>query len=139
MASVYRPCPQFGCTNLLKPGEQCPVHGMLRSRRYERTRESSPRRGYDARWNAFAAAYRRRHPLCRWCAERGEVVVTQQVDHIVPLELAAHRKFDEDNLQPLCLRDHVRKTAAEREAKLHGRDLITQPIMRRDVESVAIK
>lgn len=57
-----------------------------------------------------------------------------QVDHIVPLVDAPQHKYDHDNVQTLCRVDHTRKTVAEREARLRGRDLAASPITRCDVD-----
>ena len=53
-------------------------------------------------------------PLCRHCAERGQVTPADLVDHIIPLPSG---NYSIDNLQPLCSRCHAVKTAAERTAK----------------------
>lgn len=62
---------------------------------------------YDtARWQRLRAQQLASHPLCRFDADLGRVVVATVVDHVV-----AHRGdealfWDEANLQSLCKRCH---------------------------------
>jgi 5-methylcytosine-specific restriction protein A len=41
-------------------------------------------RGYDARWKAAAAKFKRAHPFCLGCAALNRKVATEVVDHVVP-------------------------------------------------------
>lgn len=136
---VAKPCGKFGCTTLVALGHvYCTAHErkevVSRGQRYDLSRGSAHARGYDAKWAAFAQWWKRLHPLCAWCQERGVVMQGNQVDHIVPLVDAPQRKYDHDNVQTLCRVDHTRKTVAEREARLRGRDLAASPITRCDVD-----
>lgn len=136
---VAKPCGKFGCRTLVPLGHvYCAAHErkevVARGQRYDLSRGSAHARGYDAQWAAFAQWWKRLHPLCAWCEERDVVVQGNQVDHIVPLVDAPERKYDHDNVQTLCRVDHTKKTVAEREARLQGRDLATNPITRHDVD-----
>lgn len=93
-----------------------PRHGT-----YDQTRAKSNERGYDSAWRRFRLVFLKHEPLCRHCKQRGEIRSATEVDHIVPLSVAPHRKFDTDNLQPLCKSCHSIKTAAERSGALPHR------------------
>ncbi|WP_425154862.1 HNH endonuclease signature motif containing protein [Candidatus Palauibacter sp.] len=80
-------------------------------------------RGRDVRRARRSRRYRRwrrgilaREPLCRSCAARGYTVAAAELDHIVPVERAPGRFFDESNVQPLCRACHEAKTLAEARA-----------------------
>ena len=52
-------------------------------------------------------------PYCQICDEKnGAQIPAVQVDHIVPLEVGG-APFDPENLQSLCKRCHVLKSAEE--------------------------
>jgi 5-methylcytosine-specific restriction protein A len=85
-----------------------------RTQREPDVRPSARKRGYDARWDAFAKSFLRKHPLCVDCSREGRDEPATQVDHIVPLREAPKRKFDPTNLQGLCRPHHTIKTRAGR-------------------------
>lgn len=93
-----------------------PRHGT-----YDQTRAKSNERGYDATWRRFRLVFLKGEPLCRHCKQRGEIRSATEVDHIVPLSVAPHRKYDLDNLQPLCKSCHSVKTSAERTGVIFSR------------------
>lgn len=52
-------------------------------------------------------------PYCQLCDERRSALVeATEVDHIIPLEIGGE-PFDPENLQSLCKRCHVIKSAEE--------------------------
>jgi 5-methylcytosine-specific restriction enzyme A len=51
-------------------------------------------------------------PYCQKCIEDDELIEAVHVDHIVPLEHGGE-PFEKKNLQSLCLRCHVIKSAQE--------------------------
>jgi 5-methylcytosine-specific restriction endonuclease McrA len=57
-------------------------------RQADRLRGSSRERGYDARWDKAARAYRRRHPLCEYCLASAFGLnrdgLSTRVDHLFP-------------------------------------------------------
>lgn len=62
-------------------------------------------RGYDARWDALSAEYRRKHPFCEECERRGRIKLCDVVDHIIPAADMPNRRLDPENLASLC-HDH---------------------------------
>lgn len=79
-------------------------------------RASACRRGYDRKWRTLRRWVMAHEPWCRdpfgQHQRRGERVLAEHVDHVVPL--AAGGMNDESNLQPLCQACHNRKTANEK-------------------------
>ena len=61
--------------------------------------------GYDYHWSKVSKMVRRNEPVCRMC--KGNLATL--VDHIVPLKQGGER-LSIDNLQPLCLPCHNKKT-----------------------------
>ena len=106
-----RPCAFPGCPRYAEVGAYCREH----ARQQEQARGSAAQRGYDARWRKIGLQVLKEHPLCAdpfgIHAERGEVVLATEVDHIIPLSRGGTN--DRSNLQPLCKSCHARKTALE--------------------------
>jgi 5-methylcytosine-specific restriction endonuclease McrA len=73
-------------------------------------------RGYDARWVAFRASVINTRPdywlQCTHCRQYVSDPSQIHLDHITPLARGGKR-FDKDNLQPLCKWCHGRKTREE--------------------------
>jgi 5-methylcytosine-specific restriction endonuclease McrA len=67
-------------------------------------------------WKALRLAVLRDEPLCRECNNAGSVKLANVVDHIQPVRLGG-AMWDQDNLQPLCLSCHQRKSRSERTKK----------------------
>ena len=63
---------------------------------FNKTRPSSWKAGYNARWNSLRAIHKARYPLCAHC-----------------LKGDTRLMYDESNLQSLCKSCHSRKTATE--------------------------
>lgn len=93
----------------------CPCGGRITDKVCDRCgptntnkkRGTTAERGYDSQWNRFSANYRAKHPCCVCCEAMGIVNATRgrdgtRVDHIVPLELAPHRKTDPTNINVIC-------------------------------------
>jgi 5-methylcytosine-specific restriction enzyme A len=76
----------------------CPEH---QSKRWDDGRANSGERGYDSQWNRFSKWYKRRHPICS-CGQP-----TYIPHHKVPLSEGGS-KYDESNLEPLCIACHNR-------------------------------
>jgi len=51
-------------------------------------------------------------PFCRECMAEGNLMTADVVDHIVP-RVRGGADFDWDNLQPLCIEHHNKKTRDE--------------------------
>jgi len=113
--SAPTPCRYPGCSAVLgKPG-YCPAHRVAVHRDYGRARRSfdSELGFYQSRsWRAVRAALLREQPLCALCKAAGRLFAANVVDHIVPIKDGGAR-FDQANLQPLCVPCHNRKTARE--------------------------
>ena len=63
-------------------------------------------------WVHCRAAYRFAHPFCAECQRNGKMRSMEDVDHIVPLSRGG-APLDPKNLQSLCRKCHLAKTAAE--------------------------
>jgi 5-methylcytosine-specific restriction enzyme A len=106
-----RPCRHRGCVAVTRDQSgYCPQHKPKYYDQFKRkdyVRPSARERGYDDNWAAFRRMYLRRHPLCDKCPSPSFIP-----HHIIPL---AHggAKYDENNLQPLCLschnKEHIHK------------------------------
>lgn len=70
----------------------------------ESFRPTAGKRGYDRAWAKFSRLYRNLNPFCVRCG-----AFAQCVDHITPLSLGG-AKYEESNLQALCLSCHSKKT-----------------------------
>lgn len=58
-------------------------------REQDERRGSAASRGYDGRWAKASASFRRRCPLCEYCALNGRVEPATLTDHLYP-----HRVYD---------------------------------------------
>lgn len=105
-----RVCAAPGCPMITDAGH-CPVHTRERP---PEERPTAARRGYGARWAAYATRYRRENPWCADCLLRGTYSETAAVDHIVPVRGPGDPGFwDRANHQSLCRSCHAAKTAQE--------------------------
>jgi len=87
-------------------------------------RGSASERGYDARWQKAAAAFKRLFPLCGMrpgnrepvmsrCHHEGRATAAYQVDHVVPHRGNQVLFWDSDgNWQSLCRQCGARKSRA---------------------------
>jgi 5-methylcytosine-specific restriction endonuclease McrA len=73
---------------------------------YERDRGSARSRGYDARWDKAAAAFKAEHPLCLGCQAIGQVKVAVLVDHVEPHKGDMVKFWDASMWQPSCAWHH---------------------------------
>lgn len=105
-----RVCAETGCPTMTS-GSTCEVHQQAPR---QDTRPNAGKRGYDARWQAYSTAYRKRHPWCRQCQKEGRRRKAQLVDHIQPVTSRQDPGFmDPANHQPLCRNCHSVKTHQE--------------------------
>lgn len=65
------------------------------------------------RWHRFSLAYRKKNRICIMCLKEGRPVVSECVDHIIPLVEWTGDPYDLHNLQALCNHHHSQKTALE--------------------------
>jgi 5-methylcytosine-specific restriction enzyme A len=106
LRKALKPCSSRGCPNLTRE-RYCVQHKQL-NRSYDQRRESSSKRGYDAKWRKARAYFLMMNPYCVKCGELATVV-----DHIVPHKGNMRLFWDQSNWQPLCASDHGRKTVLQ--------------------------
>ena len=105
--SPPRPCTQPGCPKVVRGrSSRCPAHVRERRRQHDERRGSSAQRGYGRQWRKVRVAHLSRKPLCRFHAERGEVVSANEVDHID----GNSSNNEESNLRSLCKPCHSART-----------------------------
>lgn len=82
---------------------------------------TSPReRGYDAKWDRFSAAYRRKNPFCAECQRIGRLRFGDVVDHKVPVADGGAVHCGEDGVWNLCASHHGWKGRLEAYARSSG-------------------
>lgn len=65
-------------------------------------REVSTKRGYDYIWEKLSKRFRRTHPFCRFCEQKGyEARPATVVDHIIPVADRPDLRLTWSNLQSL--------------------------------------
>lgn len=69
-------------------------------------RPNASGRGYDARWKAAAAKFKRTHPCCLGCAALNRRVATEIVDHVVPHKGDQEVFWNASMWQPSCRWHH---------------------------------
>ena len=99
-----RLCPRHGPFT----GRECRACAKARPRRPDTDRPNARQRGYDREWDRVRSAHISRFPKCAVCGEPAD-----DVDHIVPISEAPHRRLDPDNLQSLCRKHHNQKTKSQ--------------------------
>jgi 5-methylcytosine-specific restriction endonuclease McrA len=77
----------------------------------------------NAPWRRLRDQFIRQHPLCKHCEANGIITASHDIDHIKPINPddpynTDGGKYGEalnpDNLQALCKKCHIKKTAARR-------------------------
>lgn len=59
------------------------------------------------RWKKLSRLILEREPVCRWCWEHDHIIrPAQAVDHIKEVREAWSKRYDVDNLRPLCASCH---------------------------------
>ncbi|CDX26762.1 hypothetical protein MPL3356_60541 [Mesorhizobium plurifarium] len=71
-----------------------------------RHRISPRKRGYDARWDRLAMAFRRANPYCRFCEQEGRDGLADVTDHILPAHEYPDLRYVWSNFQSLCSFHH---------------------------------
>lgn len=111
---MKKPCARAGCRELVDLGVRwCDAHKVEYSRQDALQRGTARERGYNARWEREARAYRNDHPLCAECERQGRLVRGVLVDHVVPHKGDQTLFWDRSNWQTLCDACHRAKSAAE--------------------------
>lgn len=92
-----KPCNYPGCPKLTF-GRYCPEHEKLVNKKYEKTRETAVKRGYNTRWRKLRKMVLNEKPICEEC----ERVPATEVHHLN----GDSRDNRMENLQPLCKSCH---------------------------------
>ena len=75
-------------------------------REHDGRRGSARARGYSAKWDRAAKAFRLSNPVCVGCAAVGRTTASQLVDHIEPHRGNEQLFWDMSNWQALCRWHH---------------------------------
>ena len=98
--------------------KRCAVHRLAKPD----NRQSAGARGYDARWRALQASYKRAHPFCECCLTHGRYVEACDIHHKTAISDGGAR-LDWANLTALCRSCHRRATLAEIEARKNRQNM----------------
>lgn len=106
-----RPCSYPGCPKLTE-GRYCEEHQKEENKRYEKYgRDPNTRKRYGRAWKRIRDSYVALHPFCEQCFANGEMVMTEEVHHKVPLSKGG--THERSNLIALCKSCH---------SKIHATD-----------------
>jgi 5-methylcytosine-specific restriction protein A len=75
------------------------IHKERNQKNY--SRERSADMYHSARWTRLSKEWRKSHPLCEECKQRGIIKEAEVTDHIIPYPICENF-FDQNNLQSLC-------------------------------------
>ena len=67
----------------------------------------------STRWRNYTKAYKKKHPLCIHCLDKGKTTQVDVLDHITPINKGGD-KWNSSNLQSLCHRCHNSKSAKDK-------------------------
>lgn len=117
-------CRNSTCAARAVRGGFCREHARQR----DRQRGTRHQRGYDSEWEQLRTRHLEQHPFCVVCG-----VKATDVDHIVSVREAPHRRLDPTNMRSLCHSHHSRRTVIEGvlRRKRRGLRLAAAPTMRR--------
>ena len=106
-------CSHANCPVLVDKG-RCPKHEeQFREDRKRYGRQTAARRGYDARWQKFRAAFLASNVLCLDCKELipPRVTIATEVHHVAKVRDAPEHILDPANCRALCKTHHQIRTA----------------------------
>lgn len=118
-----RPCGRPGCMNLTRE-RFCEAHKNI-----EEQERKERHRWYDANkrdqrvskfYKSLAwvrlreQALMRDHGLCQECLKQQRITPATEVDHIIPIRVDWGKRLKLENLQSLCHKCHMKKTAEDR-------------------------
>ena len=103
-----QPCRQSECPELVERGYCARHRPKARPVRTGRAVYNSKK------WKIRSRAFLVRYPLCVECGK-----LADQVDHIRDIHSRPDLIWDEANWQPLCRKDHGKKTAKEVRERRH--------------------
>ncbi len=79
-------------------------------------------RHYGRRWETLRNRFIAHNPLCTFCADGGEIVPAEVVDHITPHRGDPFLLYDWGNLQSLCFTCHNGRKKSDEMALDRGED-----------------
>jgi 5-methylcytosine-specific restriction protein A len=82
-----------------------------RRTRYDATRPSASKRGYDNSWRTVRKQHLTQYPLCEECLAVGRYISATDVHHKIKLRDAPHLRDNAANLMSLCHACHSKITA----------------------------
>jgi 5-methylcytosine-specific restriction enzyme A len=109
----YKLC-RCGAVREDRQGVACPACANGKSASAKRT---TTERGYGGDWKRLSERYRKEHPLCVRCAERGLAIAADEVHHVVSIDEAPWLRLEPSNLMSLCVSCHRAEDAAKQMAK----------------------
>lgn len=121
------PCKKAECNGLVKDGKCSLCGSVRRSNWLDKRRGTAHERGYGANWQKLRRMILAEHPLCVMCKAAGQVMSANEVDHILPKTQGGDDSLE--NLQPLCKRCHMRKTARDRMTGKYQQSMIPVTIV----------
>ena len=113
--AAKRFCAHPGCPVLVEKG-RCPKHEEQHREEQKRYgRQTAAKRGYDARWQKFRAAFLSdpANVLCRDCQEAipPRATLATEVHHLRKVRDAPEEILNAENCRPLCKVHHQIRTA----------------------------
>ena len=118
-----RPCGRPGCRNLTTE-RYCEEHQHLQEEQERARHRHYDTHQRDKRAAAFykSVAWRRlreqalmrNHGLCQECLKVQRITPATEVDHVIPIKVRWDLRLHLNNLQALCHRCHMRKTAEDK-------------------------
>lgn len=109
-----RPCTHPGCGVLVRDGTgRCDKHKRAEAKAFDQRRGSSSARGYGYKWQQARDDFLREHPLCKKHEEKGQLVPSSVVDHVIPHKGDMSLFWSRSNWQALCKTCHDIKTATQ--------------------------
>lgn len=109
-----RPCTHPGCSVLVRDGSgRCDKHKRTEAKELDRRRGSSNARGYGYKWQQAREDFLREHPLCKRHEDKGQLVPSSIVDHVIPHKGDMSLFWRRSNWQALCKPCHDLKTATQ--------------------------
>lgn len=115
-------CNWAGCDELTyaryceKHTEFAEAKRLQEKQRYQKTRPSASKQGYDGDWQKIRMMYLRRNPICEECLKGNKVTPAVLVHHKIRIVDGGSR-LDTNNLQSLCESCHNQKHRHDRWAK----------------------
>lgn len=97
-----------------RPVATAPIERAKRKREYNPDKDRPRRLVRDKKWAKLSKAFLAKNPICIACEWEGKTVAAKVSDHIRPFWWDAAGRYDENNLQSLCVRHHAQKSGKER-------------------------